>query len=113
MVYVVQETPDKNILPATKWGELRVMLAPGNIGFSAGHITHQLHRELQNFNDDDYLLLIGDPVAIGLAVAVAMNYNQGKAKLLKWDKQERVYYPLEVNLYQKGERDDTSQAQTQ
>jgi len=50
------------------------------------------------------LLLIGDPLAIGLAVAVASNANRGKVKLLKWDRQERQYYPLSVNLY--GDKDD-------
>jgi hypothetical protein len=26
--------------------------------------------------------------------------------LLKWDKQERKYYPISINLYEKGEIDD-------
>jgi hypothetical protein len=30
----------------------------------------------------------------------------GKFKLLKWDKQERKYYPIEINLYEKGEIDE-------
>ena len=25
---------------------------------------------------------------------------------MKWDKQERKYYPIEINLYEKGEIDD-------
>jgi hypothetical protein len=25
---------------------------------------------------------------------------------LKWDKQERKYYPIEINLYEKGEIDE-------
>ena len=32
--------------------------------------------------------------------------NYGKFKLLKWDKQERKYYPIEINLYEKGEIDE-------
>ena len=27
---------------------------------------------------------------------------------LKWDKQERKYYPIEINLYEKGEIDALS-----
>jgi hypothetical protein len=30
----------------------------------------------------------------------------GKYKLLKWDKQEKKYYPINVNLYEKGEIDE-------
>jgi len=32
--------------------------------------------------------------------------TNGKYNLLKWDKQERAYYPIEINLYEKGEIDD-------
>jgi hypothetical protein len=27
----------------------------------------------------------------------------GQYKLLKWDKQERQYYPIELNIYNKGD----------
>ena len=30
----------------------------------------------------------------------------GKYNLLKWDRQEHTYYPVEINLYEKGEIDD-------
>ena len=30
----------------------------------------------------------------------------GKFNLLKWDKQERKYYPIEINLYERGEIDE-------
>ena len=103
-VYVVQEVPKFNVLPARKYGELELMLPPGQITLSAGPTVNRLKHKLRNFTDMDYLLLIGDPLAIGLAVAVASNANRGKVKLLKWDRQERQYYPLSVNLY--GDKDD-------
>jgi len=28
--------------------------------------------------------------------------TNGKYKLLKWDRQERKYYPIEINLHEKG-----------
>ena len=103
-VYVVQEVPKFNVLPARKYGELELMLPPGQITLSAGPTVNRLKHKLRNFTDMDYLLLIGDPLAIGLAVAVASNANRGKARLLKWDRQEKQYYPLNVNLY--GDTDD-------
>ena len=98
-VYVVQEVPKFNVLPARKYGELELMLPPGQITLSAGPTVNRLKHKLRNFTDMDYLLLIGDPLAIGLAVAIASNANRGKAGLLKWDRQEKQYYPLNVNLY--------------
>jgi len=98
-VYVVQEVPKFNVLPARKYGELELMLPPGQITLSAGPTVNRLKHKLRDFTDMDYLLLIGDPLAIGLAVAIASNANRGKARLLKWDRQEKQYYPLNVNLY--------------
>ena len=48
---------------------------------------------------------MGDPAAIGLACAVAASTNQGKFKVLKWDRQESVYYPVNINLFERGEPD--------
>jgi hypothetical protein len=104
MVYVVQEQLGKNIISATKYGEIEVLLPTGSqITFSAGHVTEELKSKLSNFNDSDYLLLMGDPVAIGLATMVAAHWNKGRVKMLKWDKQEKVYYSVSVNLYHKQE----------
>ena len=98
-VYVVQEVPKFNVLPARKYGELELMLPPGQITLSAGPTVNRLKHKLRNFTDMDYLLLIGDPLAIGLAVAIASNANRGNVRLLKWDRQEKQYYSLSVNLY--------------
>ena len=32
-----------------------------------------------------------------------VNERDGKYQLLKWDKQERKYYPIKINLHEKGE----------
>ena len=32
--------------------------------------------------------------------------HQIKALEMSWDKQERKYYPIKINLYEKGEIDD-------
>ena len=55
---------------------------------------------------EDYLLLIGDPAAIGVACSIAAYFNRGRFNILKWDRQEGIYYPVEIDLHQKGELDD-------
>ena len=57
------------------------------------------------FNENDHLLLTGDPAIIGVACSIVSDITNGKYKLLKWDKQERKYYPIAINLYEKGEID--------
>jgi|TARA_R100001460_G_scaffold103798_2_gene149142 hypothetical protein len=106
-VFVVQEVSGRNILSAEKYGELELLL-PNNsqIVLSSGPTVRRLNQKLKNFSDDDYLLLMGDPSAIGIACAIASSNNRGRFKCLKWDKREFRYYPVQINLYEKGQIDD-------
>jgi len=107
MVYVVQESEGKNITSALKYGEIKPLIASDKqIGFSAGAITRLLDIKLSDFCDEDYLLLLGDPVIIGVAVAIATKWNNGRAKLLKWDRQSHLYYPVSIDIYGKAGVDD-------
>ena len=106
-VYVVQEVPGRNILSAEKFGDLELLLPEGSqLVLSTGPTVRRLNYKLRNFNDEDYLLLMGDPSAIGIACAIAATQNRGKFKCLKWDRREYKYYPIEVNLYERGEIDE-------
>ena len=97
-VYIIQEM-GRNVRSAEKFGDLKVML-PDNkqIVLSAGPLTFKLKQELKNFSDDDYLLLMGDPTLIGVACAVASEINRGKFKVLKWDRDEKTYYSIEMDI---------------
>ena len=72
---------------------------------SPGPIILELRRLLKDYTSNDYLLLSGDPKVIGLAIAVACDINNGKYTTLTWDRQEKMYYPSEFNIYEKGEID--------
>jgi len=107
MVYVTQEQEGKNILSALKYGEIKILLPPGmQVTFSVGQVVKKLYVELSNFNDADYLLLIGDPVAIAIAAMIASNWNNGKIKVLKWDRQEKIYFPIEIELFNKNSNEE-------
>ena len=102
-VYVLQEM-GRNIRSAEKFGDLKVLL-PDNkqIVLSSGPLTHKLMKELKDFNDNDYLLLIGDPAIIAVCGAIAADVNGGRFKVLKWDRNDKRYYDLEIDL--KGKND--------
>ena len=114
IVYVLQEVPGTragrpkfNIIGAQKYGRLKVLLREDSqVVMSSGPIKYKLERLLKDFSDDDYLLLSGDPQIIFMVGAVIAKVNNGKAKSLKWDRQEQMYYPLDFNLYEKGEIDE-------
>ena len=97
-VYVLQEM-GRNIRSAERFGDLKVVL-PDNrqIVLSAGPLTFKLKQELKDFNDKDYLLLMGDPAIIAVAGAVVSDINGGKFKVLKWDRDEKKYYDIEIDL---------------
>lgn len=99
-VYVVQEVAGRNILPASQYGEITVMLPPGQVTFSIAPTITKLKNYLRDFSDADYLLLSGDPIAIGLACSIASKYGKsgGTVNLLKWDRQEMCYIPLKAQI---------------
>jgi len=113
-VHVVQEIPGTkegkpkiNIIGAAEYGKFKFLLPElSQIIFSPGPLVFKLRQKLKNFSEKDYLLLTGDPAIIGVACSIVSDITNGKYKLLKWDRQERKYYPIEINLYEKGEIDD-------
>lgn len=106
-VFVVQEMANHDISPAMKFGEIEILL-PSNtqIAFSTIPVVRRLRRKLMDFSDKDYILLTGDPVAIGLACAIASFNNGGRYTALKWDRREYLYIPVKVDVTENGERDD-------
>jgi hypothetical protein len=110
-VYVIQEIagtrdgkPKINVMGASKYGRFKFLLPEmSQMIFSPGPLIFKLRKGLDNFNKKDYLLLTGDPAIIGVACSIVSDITNGKYNLLKWDKQERRYYPIEINLYEKGE----------
>ena len=113
-VYVIQEIPGTrdgrpkiNNMGAADYGTLKFLLPElSQIIFSPGPLIFKLRKSLKDFTSEDYLLLTGDPAIIGVACSIVSDITNGKYKLLKWDKQERKYYPITINLYEKGEIDD-------
>jgi len=110
-VYVIQEIPGTragapkiNIMSAREYGEFNFLLPEfSQIIFSPGPLVFKLRKLLKNYQPEDYLLLTGDPAIIGVACSIVSDITSGKYNLLKWDKQERMYYPIKINLYEKGE----------
>ena len=113
IVYVIQEVagtqagnPKINIMGASSYGKLKFLLPEfSQMIFSPGPLVFKLRQGLKDFKKGDHLLLTGDPALIGVACSIVSDITNGKYNLLKWDKQERKYYPIAINLYEKGEID--------
>ena len=103
-VYVLQHPPANiNILSASDYGYLVICLPNRDQAiYSTAPYTLKMKKNLQDFRKEDYLLAVGDPVIIGISTAVVNDVTNGQFNMLKWDKREYRYYPLEVDMYQKG-----------
>ena len=113
-VYVIQEIPGTkegrpkiNILGAAQFGTFKFLLPElSQIIFSPGPLIFKLRKGLKDYRQKDFLLLTGDPAIIGVACSLVSDITNGKYRLLKWDKQERKYYAIEINLHEKGNIDE-------
>lgn len=113
-VYIIQElpgtskgTPKFNVVGASKFGTLKTLLPEfSQIIMSPGPLIFKLRKLLKDYTENDYLLLTGDPAIIGVACSIVSDITNGKFNLLKWDRQEHTYYPIEINLYEKGKIED-------
>ena len=113
-VYVVQEIagtregrPKFNIMGAAEYGKLKFLLDErSQMIFSPGPLIFKLKNLVKDFKPTDYLLLTGDPAIIGVVCSLVSEKTNGRYNLLKWDRQEKRYYPIEIDLYGTGAKND-------
>jgi hypothetical protein len=113
-VYVVQEIagtregrPKFNIMGAAEYGVLKFLLDErSQMIFSPGPLIIKLKNLLKDFKPTDYLLLTGDPAIIGVVCCLISEQTNGRLNLLKWDRQEKRYYPIEIDIYGTGAKND-------
>ena len=116
IVYIIQEIagtkdgkPKINILGAAEYGTFKFLLPElSQMIFSPGPLIFKLRKGLKDYTTEDFLLLTGDPAIIGVACSIVADITNGKFNLLKWDKQERKYYPIHINLFEKGDLDESN-----
>jgi len=103
-VYVVQVPATReggrwerwDISDAERFGRIVELLSPGNIWPDKLEAAMgRMIRSLATFDADDFLLLSGDPIAIGMAVALAYR-KEPRPWVLKWDRHKREYIPFRL-----------------
>ena len=104
-VYITQEVRGRDLSDALEFGDLDILIpAKEQVALSAIPTLRRMERKLVKFTSDDYLMLSGDPVCIGIACALAALANNGRFRVLKWDRIEEKYYPIEIDLYHSTRR---------
>ena len=110
-VYVTQETRGKDLSDALTYGDIEILIpVTEQVYSSTNNVVFQMEQKLKNFNSNDYLLLSGDPIAIGLSFVFAAQANNGAFKVLKWDRLEEKYYSISITLPFFKNQEDASSA---
>lgn len=111
IVYVVQEQfvydpmsgQNKPRFPtlekASDFGQIKFILEPAAHPFNQKSILGKFHSLLTEFCDDDYLILVGNPILLGMASAIAANYNSGRVKFLQWSPKGERYVLVQSEMF--------------
>lgn len=89
-----QFLPKFDFSAAAEFGDIEFLLSPTAAPFRPDSVIEELHNKLSTIKPDDYLLLIGNPVLIGLSVAVAADYLEGRVQMLQWSGKDGRYLPI-------------------
>jgi hypothetical protein len=84
---------------ALRWGKIVYLLSPSAHPFNPDLVLGDMHEKLSGFNEDDHLLLIGNPGLIGMATSIAAYYNNGEVKLLQWSGRHGEYTEIVAKIY--------------
>tara|TARA_R100001129_G_C5174432_1_gene205820 strand:+ start:86 stop:550 length:465 start_codon:yes stop_codon:yes gene_type:complete len=96
-----------NILPAREFGHFVFCLEQGTqVMYSPGPFVHKMKKNLKDIRAKDYVLCMGDPAIIAASCAIISDVTQGQFSLLKWDRMDKRYFPIQYDLYQKGQTDE-------
>jgi hypothetical protein len=88
-----------NLEPAQEYGTLVHLLPAGRLSEATHPMVLALREQLSDFSDNDYLLPVGDPVAICLAAAFAAAANEGRVKYLRWRRGPRCYAVVSTTMW--------------
>lgn len=88
--------PKFDLTAAEPYGELVYLLSPTAAPFRPDPVIAELREKLCDFGPDDHLLLVGNPVLIGFAVAIAADINDGDISLLQWSGKDQRYIAVEA-----------------
>ena len=83
--------------PAEKFGPIIEVLPPGNIKIRPDTIE-QIHRNMDDFSDQDYLLNVGDPLAMAAVACIASQRTGGVLRVLRWCRFSGAYTPVVMDL---------------
>ena len=100
-VWIVYLDPSKNFESARKFGDLRPIFSKmhGSAYDHPQRLLAEARESLKDFTPGDYILMVGDTSLYVLAAMVAAEMSDyQEVNLLRWNRMNVDYMPLNVNL---------------
>lgn len=87
-----------DISPAKQFGEIVHVMGQDKLAFEDDPqvVAQRVYDALDGFTDDDYLLALGEPAVVAMAVIGATNRASGVVQVLKYHRQSKTYYPIRI-----------------
>ncbi len=96
-VWVTYDDKRKDFSKAEQFGELKDVFSSLGRHYNGGHLIEHARHVLGKSLPGDYLLVVGDPVLVGICI-VAMLENDEEINVLRWDRELFQYVPLTLNF---------------
>lgn len=87
------------LTPASAYGNIEFLLDSNRLPLDTTSIVWRMKKKLKDFSDEDFIVPVGNPTAMGIAIAVAALSNRGRVRVLVWTKETGQYIAVSVNLY--------------
>jgi len=85
--------------PAERFGEIVFLLDwQEAMDLSEEESIWKIRRRLADYSDDDYLLPLGSPASMVLSALLAAEVNDGRLKILQWDRDNRTYEVKKIDV---------------
>ena len=97
-VWIVYNDTRKDYGAAEKYGKLRDIFSnilPRN--YNGPKMIEHVRYTLRNYRAGDYILVVGDPVLVAMATAVALEHDP-VINYLRWDNFDFNYTPFSVDF---------------
>lgn len=96
-VWVVYNDTRKNMVAAEKHGKLKDVFSSIGRHYSPDKIMAHARTTLQDWQEGDCLLMVGDPVLCAVCVAI-VSETEAAVPVLRWDNTNFNYARLELNF---------------
>lgn len=98
-VYVVMYDAAKDLSDAKRFGELKAVFLRPVYDDDRTDPVSNARTVLEDYEDGDHILMIGDPMLCGVVTSVALEYSDDqKLNVLRWDRRSMSYKPMVLNF---------------